>query len=565
MKQIDLKDQYFGTEIEMTGISRYDAAVAIGRMFGTEPYHIRSYDSWCVKDSDGKTWKFSRDSSIDCERLANGTVIDADGDYSTEMVSPKLEYSEMGKLQEVVRCVKNAGAFVNSSCGMHVHVDASNHTPRSLKNALTIMYCKEDILFKALNVQTRREDEYCQKVRPTLIELKTTDADGKISFIADLPIDGTYYVKELYAPDGFVTTGEEQEFVFEYQGDKEAEASYEFVFEDEPTTVELSKTDLTTGEELPGARLQLTDENGAVVEEWTSTKEPHIIKELVVGKSYTLTENKPADGYATAESITFTVENTAEIQKQVMEDDVTKVKISKTDITGDNEIEGAKLTITDENGNIVETWTSGKEPHYIEKLPIGKYTLKEEQAPNGYVVAEEITFEVADTAEIQKVAMKDDTAKGRLIIEKTDKDAGAALKDAEFELRDADGKVVETLTTDENGHATSGLLAIGTYKDGKFDKAATYYLVETKAPEGYQLDETKHEVTFTYVDDKTPVIEVIQKVTNEKLPEDTPFVSNPKTGDDTNLWIPALCLILSAGGLIGMGVASRRKKKKGGR
>ena len=429
-------------------------------------------------------------------------------------------------------------------------------TDRVLKGGIFGLYTRNDILSASGKVLMEAD---------TLIELKTTDADGKISFIADLPIDGTYYVKELYAPDGFVTTGEEQEFVFEYQGDKEAEASYEFVFEDEPTTVELSKTDLTTGEELPGARLQLTDENGAVVEEWTSTKEPHIIKELVVGKSYTLTENKPADGYATAESITFTVENTAEIQKQVMEDDVTKVEISKTDITGDNEIEGAKLTITDENGNIVETWTSGKEPHYIEKLPIGEYTLKEEQAPNGYVVAEEITFEVADTAEIQKVAMKDDTAKGRLIIEKTDKDTGAALKDAEFELRDADGKVVETLTTDENGHATSGLLAIGTYKDGKFDKAATYYLVETKAPEGYQLDETKHEVTFTYVDDKTPVIEVIQKVTNEKLPEDTPFVSNPKTGDDTNLWIPALCLILSAGGLIGMSVASRRKKKKGGR
>ena len=67
-------------------------------------------------------------------------------------------------------CVRHAGAFVNSSCGMHVHVDAANHTPRSLKNALTIMYCKEDILFKALNVQTRREDEYCQKVRPMVLE-----------------------------------------------------------------------------------------------------------------------------------------------------------------------------------------------------------------------------------------------------------------------------------------------------------------------------------------------------------------------------------------------------------
>ena len=153
-------------------------------------------------------------------------------------------------------------------------------TDRVLKGGIFGLYTRNDILSASGKVLMEAD---------TLIELKTTDVDGKISFIADLPIDGTYYVKELYAPDGFVTTGEEQEFVFEYQGDKEAEVSYEFVFEDEPTTVELSKTDLTTGEELPGARLQLTDENGAVVEEWTSTKEPHIIKELVVGKSYTLT------------------------------------------------------------------------------------------------------------------------------------------------------------------------------------------------------------------------------------------------------------------------------------
>ena len=113
--------------------------------------------------------------------------------------------------------------------------------------------------------------------------------------------------------------------------------------------MELTKSDLTTGDELPGAHLKLTDEDGNVVDEWVSTEEAHVIKELVVGKTYTMTETKPADGYVTAESIEFTIENTAEIQKHEMKDDVTKVQISKTDITGDQEIPGAKLTILDEN------------------------------------------------------------------------------------------------------------------------------------------------------------------------------------------------------------------------
>ena len=80
------------------------------------------------------------------------------------------EYSEMGKLQDVVRTLRHAGAVVNSSCGMHVHVDASKHTPQSLKNALSIMYSKEDILFKALNVDERRVERWCQKVREPMLE-----------------------------------------------------------------------------------------------------------------------------------------------------------------------------------------------------------------------------------------------------------------------------------------------------------------------------------------------------------------------------------------------------------
>lgn len=168
---IDIKNQYFGTEIEMTCISRERAAKAVAELFGTAPsYDGGYYGVWKVKDREGKDWKFTYDGSIHTQVRRNGQYLSASDDYSTEMVSPKLEYSEMEKLQEVVRCLRRNGGRVNSSCGMHVHVDASNHTPRSIKNALTIMYSKEDILFKALKVQTAREASYCRKVRPAVLE-----------------------------------------------------------------------------------------------------------------------------------------------------------------------------------------------------------------------------------------------------------------------------------------------------------------------------------------------------------------------------------------------------------
>lgn len=168
---IGIKDQYFGTEIEMTGITRRKAAEAVAELFGTRAeYDGGYYETWSVRDREGKRWKFMYDGSIHTERRERGRLVYADDDYSTEMVSPKLEYAEMEKLQEVVRCLRNHRARVNDSCGQHVHIDASNHTARSLKNAMTIMYSKEDILFKALKVQTSREARYCQKVRPMVLE-----------------------------------------------------------------------------------------------------------------------------------------------------------------------------------------------------------------------------------------------------------------------------------------------------------------------------------------------------------------------------------------------------------
>ena len=439
-------------------------------------------------------------------------------------------------------------------------------TDRVLAGGVFGLYTSEDIKNAKGEVLLEKD---------SLIEQRVTDEKGQITFTADLPVDGKYYVKEIFAPDGFVTTEEVQEFTFEYAGEDQAEVSYDFTFENQPTTVELSKTDLTTGKELPGAHLKVTDSDGNTVDEWTSTEESHVIKELVVGKKYTMTETKPADGYVTAESITFTVENTAEVQKHEMKDDVTKVEISKTDITGETEIPGAKLTILDKDDQVVESWTSTEEAHYIEKLPIGKYTLREEQAPKGYLLTFDVTFEVKDTGEIQKVAMKDDTAKGKVILNKADKSSGEPLKGVEFELRDSKGKVLETLKTDAAGHAESKLYEIATFKNGKYDTAIKYYLVETKTLDGYTLDQTKHEVTFAYANDSTPVVEVTFNLTNEKpeVPEtpntpDTPQsheetkVSNaPKTGDSTNIWLPILLLVISTGGMAGLYICRKRKSK----
>lgn len=211
----------------------------------------------------------------------------------------------------------------------------------------------------------------------TVIEEQATDKDGKLTFTADLPLGHTYYVKETSPAQGFATTDQVQEFTFEYGGAEKETLSYEFTFEDEATTVEFIKTSLTDGKEIEGAKLKVTDEIGNTVDEWTSGKEPHIIKELTVGKKYIMTETIPANGYVTAESITFTVEDTSEVQKVEMKDDVTKVQISKTDISG-KELPGAKLTILDKDGKTVESWTSEEKPHYIEMLPIGEYTLREE-------------------------------------------------------------------------------------------------------------------------------------------------------------------------------------------
>ena len=182
---LDFRDQYFGCEIELTGINRATAAQTLADLFGTRAEHSGGgYDAYRVKDLDGKEWKIVRDGSIHPECRRRSVLIGET--YKVELNSPKLEYGEMEKLQEVVRALRRAGGIVNDSCGMHVHVDASKHTPQSLKNVLSIMYSKEDILFAALKVNPARIDSYCQAVdEPILEEIRKLPSGASMDQLKD--------------------------------------------------------------------------------------------------------------------------------------------------------------------------------------------------------------------------------------------------------------------------------------------------------------------------------------------------------------------------------------------
>ena len=345
---------------------------------------------------------------IDCMPSLGMLTINALSAADSVLIPVQPQYYAADGLMELLKVVKGIHQRFNPDLqieGILFTMDNCryNNAKRN-KQAIKTTYGSDIKIFEQTIPRT---DGKVILEADTVIEEQATDKEGKLTFTADLPIGFAYYIKETSPAPGFATTDETQEFTFEYEGAEKEKVSYAFTFEDEPTVIEITKTSLTDGKELEGAKLQVTDESGKVVDSWTSGKEAHVIKELVVGQKYTLTETKPADGYVTAESITFTVEDSAKSQKIEMKDDVTKVKISKTDISG-KELPGAKLTILDKDGKTVESWTSEEKPHYIEMLPIGEYTLREESAPDGYLVAEDVKFTVKDTGEIQKVVMKDE-------------------------------------------------------------------------------------------------------------------------------------------------------------
>ena len=246
-----------------------------------------------------------------------------------------------------------------------------------------------------------------------------SDENGYFEF-TDVPF-GEYIVREIDAPCGYILSDESYPVTISENG-----KFVEIKAVNQPITVEFSKHDVY-GNELAGAEMQLINNDGETVEKWTSDGTNHVVTELPAG-DYTLKEIAAPDGYVIATDIEFEVfadgsvilegAETTSISEDgnplfVMIDDVTKVRISKQDITTGEELPGAKLQIIDKDGNVIFEWISTNEPHYIEaKLIAGeKYILREITAPDGYEIAEDVEFTVNADGSVTEVTMHDERSK----------------------------------------------------------------------------------------------------------------------------------------------------------
>lgn len=196
---MDMKEQRFGIEIEMTGITRQRAAEVAAEYFGSRSTYLGIYyDTYATLDSQGRQWKFMSDGSIEAYRLERGRKVPAGREYRTEMVSPICRYEDIVPIQELIRKLKENGAITHKSCGIHVHIDASPFDARTLRNITNIMAAKEDLIYKALGVSVARQNRWCRPVEERFLEdlnrrkPKTMDAVERIWYNGESRRDEHY-------------------------------------------------------------------------------------------------------------------------------------------------------------------------------------------------------------------------------------------------------------------------------------------------------------------------------------------------------------------------------------
>ncbi|SHF07098.1 Putative amidoligase enzyme [Tissierella praeacuta DSM 18095] len=168
---MDLREQNFGVEVEMTGITRKRAAQVIGEYLnGTVDFEGGGYGTYTVTDNENRKWKLVSDASITCQKKVGNRKQIADKEYSVELVSPICRYEDIENIQEIIRKLRGAGAFCNKSCGIHIHINSAPFKAYQIRNLVNIVAAKEDMIYKALKVDSERERRYCKKIDKDFLE-----------------------------------------------------------------------------------------------------------------------------------------------------------------------------------------------------------------------------------------------------------------------------------------------------------------------------------------------------------------------------------------------------------
>lgn len=279
------------------------------------------------------------------------------------------------------------------------------------------------------------------------LQTKVTDENGKAQFTLDFPLGYDFLVKEDKQPSGYTSSDAELVYSTVYAGQDKDKIILSQDFHNDKTKVSVSKKDVTTGEELPGCLLDIYPvidgkiQKDTLVDSWMSDEVPHMIEGLVVGQEYALVERMPADGYTTANVVYFTVQDTAEIQKVEMFNQLSEVEFLKY---GEDLqlLEGATFAIypVDDNDNpildkVVDTWTTDGTPHIVKGLTINqRYMARELSAPfdKGYVTAKDVIFTVNDSLKKQTISIKDE--KTHVTIDKIKADTNESIIGARLAL-----------------------------------------------------------------------------------------------------------------------------------
>jgi uncharacterized surface anchored protein len=412
---------------------------------------------------------------FDVENI-RGNEQDEDGDFIQEVIIKNEQPT--GKIE------------LDKFIALRDNVDTSLVDTSDLSNIQFTLTASENIIDMADGSTIYKEGQ--------VVGVYTLDKKGYLT-IDEIPM-GKYYLQEIKTMNGLVLNRNKFEVEFVKQDD--TTKVYEKVQKvtNDTTLVEISKTDITGEKELEGAKLTIIDSEGNVIDSWTSTNDSHKIEGLTVGKTYTLKEEIAPKGYVRASEIQFKIEDTSEAQKVVMIDKI--VDMTKSDIAGD-EVEGAKMQVFDKEGKLVDEWISGKEAHKIENLVEGeKYTLHEETAPEGYVLATDIEFEVTFEKETQHENMTDK------VVEMSKVDIGGEeIEGATIQVKDKDNKVIDEWVSGKEPHKISNL------KEGE-----TYTLHEEITAKGYvKASDTTFTVSLDKETQHEKMIDKIVEITKENV------------------------------------------------